>query len=336
MSKSDTSTAQGILTTNPAYIGSLKPIRYKWAYELYDQAIKNTWFPHEVQLGEDVVKWNKMTEDEKHAVKYLLSYFNPSEYLVNNSLALGVYPYVGAPECRMYLARQMFEEANHSTAFEYILDTFHIDLETAYRGMENYDSMKRKEDFELKLLHDISAKDLDIKTTEGKRKLIKNLVGTNIIMEGVWFYSGFMLALSFRQRNLLRNLGTMIDWVLRDESLHLKFGIMLILTILEENPEIMDQEFANEIHKMIVEAVKLERDYNQDALPNGILGLNAEYLSQYVEYVADRRLEELGFEQHFKTPNPAKWMATATDVLELVNFFESTNTSYESNARADS
>jgi len=140
--------------------------------------------------------------------------------------------------------------------------------------------------------------------------------------------------LSFRQRNKLRNFGSMINWVLRDESLHLKFGMNLILSVLEENEEIVTDEFAQEIQDMVVKGVELEMAYNKDLFPNGILGLNADYVNQYVQYVADRRLEELGFDPHYKVTNPAKWMATSTDVYELVNFFEQQNTSYEVNAKA--
>jgi ribonucleoside-diphosphate reductase beta chain len=143
-----------------------------------------------------------------------------------------------------------------------------------------------------------------------------------------------MVALSFRQRNLLRNFGSLMDWIVRDESLHLKFGINLILTVLEENPDLQTPEFAAEIKQMILDAVEMEEEYNNDLLPNGILGLNASYINQYVKYLADRRLEELGFGTHYNVVNPAKWMATANDTLELVNFFEATNTSYESNAKA--
>jgi ribonucleoside-diphosphate reductase beta chain len=144
------------------------------------------------------------------------------------------------------------------------------------------------------------------------------------------------VALSFRQRNLLRNFGSLIDWIVRDESLHLKFGMNLILTVLEENPDLQTPEFAAEIKKMILDAVEMEEEYNYELLPGGILGLNANYINQYVKYLADRRLEELGFEPEYNVTNPAKWMAAANDTLELVNFFESINTSYESNAKASS
>jgi len=307
----------------------LKPIKYQWAMDLYNQAVANTWFPNEIQLGQDLSDWKKMSEEERHAVTFLMSYFNPNELLVNKALAFGVYPYVNAAECHVYLAKQMWEEANHCMSFEYVLETFPIDREKAYDAHIDTPSMARKEAFETKFITRMTEQTLDITTTEGKKDFVRNLVAYNIILEGIWFYSGFMVALSFRQRNLLRNFASLIDWVVRDESLHLKFGINLILTVLEENEDLQTEEFANEIRQMIIDGVEMEEAYNKDLLPNGILGLNSDYINQYVKYLADRRLEELGFEPHYKVSNPAKWMSAANDTLQLVNFFEATNTSYE-------
>ena len=311
----------------------LKPIHYQWAYDLYNQAVANTWFPNEIQLGQDISDWRKMSDEEKHAITYLMSYFNPNELLVNKALAFGVYPYIIAPEAHMYLAKQMWEEANHCMAFEYVLETFPIDRNKAYTAHVKVESMARKEAFEVKYIKRMTEDKLDITTTDGKKDFIRNLVAYNIILEGIWFYSGFMVALSFRQRNLLRNFASLMDWVIRDESLHLKFGINLILAVLEENEDLQTPEFAEEIKGMILQAVDMEEQYNKDLLPHGILGLNADYINQYVKYLTDRRLEELGFEPHFKVSNPAKWMATANDTLQLVNFFEATNTSYEVNGQ---
>ena len=310
----------------------LKPIHYDWAYALYNQAVANTWFPNEIQLGEDLSDWKKMSDEEKHALTFLMSYFNPNELLVNKALAFGVYPYINAAECHLYLAKQMWEEANHCMAFEYVLETFPIDRDQAYAAHVDVPSMRIKEEFEVKYIKRMTEETLDITTTAGKKDFVRNLVAYNIILEGIWFYSGFMVALSFRQRNLLRNFGSLIDWIVRDESLHLKFGINLILTVLEENEDLQTEEFADEIKNMILGGVEMETKYNEDLLPNGILGLNASYINQYVKYLADRRLEELGFGAHYKVSNPAKWMATANDTLQLVNFFEATNTSYEVNA----
>jgi ribonucleoside-diphosphate reductase beta chain len=313
---------------------NLHPFRHKWAYDLYNQAVRNTWFPHEIALKEDLDDWQKMTDDERHAVKFLMAFFNPAELIVNRSIALGIYPYLKSPECHLYLAKQMWEEANHCVAFEYVLETFPLDREHIYDIHLNVPSMQAKENYIMKYMKRMTDETLDITTMEGKKDFIRNLVATNIVMEGTWFYSGFMVALSFRQRNQLRNFGSMINWVIRDESLHLKFGINLVHNILEENQELLTEEFANEIRDLVIEGVNLETTYNQDLFPNGILGLNADYVNQYVQYVADRRLEELGLPKHYNATNPAKWMATSTDVFELVNFFEAQNTSYEVDGHA--
>jgi ribonucleoside-diphosphate reductase beta chain len=321
----------GILGTGISEGILLKPIKYQWAMDLYDQAVANTWFPNEIQLGEDIADFKKMSEEEQYAVTFLMSFFNPSELIVNKALAFGVYPYLNAPEAHLYLAKQMWEEANHCMSFEYVLETFPVDRAKIYDQHISVPSIKAKEDFEVKFITRMAERTLDINTVEGKQDFVRNLVAYSVIMEGIWFYSGFMVALSFRQRNLLRNFGSLVDWIVRDESLHLKFGINLILTVLEENPDIATEEFAEEIKGMILDAVEMEVQYNNDQFPNGILGLNADYVSQYTMYLADRRLEELGFPAHYKVSNPAKWMAAANDTLQLVNFFESTNTSYESN-----
>jgi ribonucleoside-diphosphate reductase beta chain len=308
---------------------NLHPLKYKWAYDLYNQAVRNTWFPHEIALKEDLEDWSKMTEDERHAVKFLMAFFNPAELIVNRSIALGIYPYLKSPECHLYLAKQMWEEANHCVAFEYVLETFPFDREKIYNIHLEVPSMQAKENFITNYMKRMMDDKLDISTPDGKKDFIRNLVATNIVMEGIWFYSGFMVALSFRQRNQLRNFGSMINWVIRDESLHLKFGMNLVHNILEENAELLTEEFATEIRNIIIEGVNLEIAYNRDLFPNGILGLNADYVNQYVMYVTDRRLEELGLPKYYNATNPAKWMATSTDVFELVNFFEAQNTNYE-------
>ncbi|HEY1041143.1 MAG TPA: ribonucleotide-diphosphate reductase subunit beta [Candidatus Paceibacterota bacterium] len=313
---------------------NLHPSQYPWARKLYDQAIANTWFPHEIALKEDLQDFETMTEDEKQAVSFIMAFFNPAELIVNRVLALGVYPYLTSSECHLYLAKQMWEEANHCVAFEYLLETMPFDRSTIYSLHTENPAMKAKEDFVNKYMKRMTEENYDVTTVQGKKDFVKNLIAYNVVMEGIWFYSGFMVMLSFRQRNKLRNFGSMINWVLRDESLHLKFGMNLVLNILEENPDILTQEFANEIKQIILEGVALENDYNKELFPRGILGLNAEYVNQYVQYIADRRLEELGLEAHYNVTNPAKWMSTATDVYELVNFFESQNTNYEVNSRA--
>jgi len=321
----------GILGTGLRDGLQLKPIRYQWAYDLYTQAVANTWFPNEVQLASDLADFDKLTEEEKHALKTVISYLNPNELLINKSLAFGIYPYVNAAEAHIYLSKQMWEEANHFMTFEYIIETFPFDREEIYAAGTGKKSLADKAAFQNKYLGKMLNGNVDIDTTEGKKDFVRSLVAYNIVLEGIWFYSGFMVGMSFRQRNLLRNVGSLLDWITRDENLHLTFGINLLLTVMEENPDLQTEEFAAEIRGLILEAVELEKSYNNDMLPKGILGLNADYVNQYVMHMTDRRLEELGFEPEYNVSNPAKWMAAANDTLELVNFFESTNTSYEVN-----
>ncbi|MBP9763326.1 MAG: ribonucleotide-diphosphate reductase subunit beta [Candidatus Pacebacteria bacterium] len=313
---------------------NIYPSTYSWAREMYEQAVANTWFPKEVPLKEDLDDLQSMTEDEVDAVKFIMSFMNPAELVVNRSIALGIYPYIKSAECHLFIAKWLYEEANHCMTFEYMLETFPWDRDEIYGKHLITPAMQAKEKFVQSFTERMTSATLDISSPEGKKDFIRNLVATNVIMEGVWFYSGFMVMLSFRQRNKLRNFGSLINWIIRDESLHLKFGMTLLLTILEENASLITEEFATEIRDLIVRGVDLEIAYNHELFPNGILGLNADYVNQYVKYVADRRLEELGFETHYNVQNPAKWMATSTDVLELVNFFEQQNTNYEVNTSA--
>lgn len=310
----------------------LQNITYKWAEELLDQAIANTWFPQEIPLAEDLMDWNKMSEDEKHAVVTYIGFSNPMEFAVNESIMNGMIPFISAPEVKMSLVRQMWEEVNHSMTFDYIINTLRIDRNKAFNLHRDIPEVRAKEDFLQDSIEKMENGNIDVDTIEGIQDFVRNITKTNIVTEGIWFYTGFMFALSFRQRNLMRNFGSLTDWINRDEALHLKAGINLILTILEEHPEIVTPEFAAEIQAIIVKAVELEMAYNQMLIPNGILGINLKFINQYVQYVADRRLEELGFEAHFKVSNPAKWMTAANDTFQLVNFFEAQNTSYEVNA----
>ncbi len=326
-----TTQPQGILGSGLRDGLQLKPVRYQWAMDLYNQAVANTWFPNEVQLVQDLAAFEKLTDDEKHALKTVISYLNPNELLINKSLAFGIYPYVNAAEAHLYLSKQMWEEANHFMTFEYIIETFPFDRQEIYAAGYGKKSLKDKSDFQTKYVGRMLNDKLDVTTTKGKKDFVRNLVAYNIVLEGIWFYSGFMVGMSFRRRNLLRNVGSLLDWITKDENLHLTFGINLLLTILDENPDLQTQEFADEIRDLILQAVALEEAYNKDMLPKGILGLNADYVNQYVKFMTDRRLEELGFEKEYNVTNPAKWMAAANDTLELVNFFESTNTNYEVN-----
>ncbi|NLG68931.1 MAG: ribonucleotide-diphosphate reductase subunit beta [Firmicutes bacterium] len=313
----------------------LFPLRYPWAYAHAQQGKRNTWFPEEIPLADDVRDFKeRLNDEERRAVELLLGFFNPMESLVTHNLILAIYPVLTAPEVRLYLARQVWEEANHTMAFEYVLKTLPVERQRVFEAHRSVPAVQAKEAFERELTRQWLERP-DVRTDDGKRALLRNLVGYYVILEGVFFYAGFLTFYSFRRRNLLRGLASLIDWVLKDESLHLSFGIHLITTLLEEHPHLMTAPFARELERLILRAVELERDYNQALVPRPILGVSAETLNAYVEYVTDRRLEELGLGARFGTPNPARWMAVEVDVPEIVNFFEATNTSYEVAARRE-
>lgn len=307
----------------------LFPLRYPWAYAHAQQGKRNTWFPEEIPLADDVRDWElRLTDDERRAVELLLGFFNPMESLVTHNLVMSIYPLLTPPEIRLYLARQIWEEANHTMAFEYVLKTLPVDRERVFAAHRDVPAIRAKEAFQQELTRQLLVRP-DVSTLEGRQAFLRNLIGYYIVLEGVFFYGGFLFAYTFRRRNLLKGLATLVDWVLKDESLHLSFGIHLITALLEEHPELMTPAFAREVKGLILRAVDLERDYNRALLPRPILGVSAEYLNAYVEYVTDRRLDELGLGPHFGTPNPAQWMATEVDVPEIVNFFEARNIHYE-------
>ena len=227
--------------------------------DLYDQAVANTWFPNEIQLGEDIADFKKMTDEERHAVTFLMSYFNPNELLVNKALAFGVYPYVNAAEATplprqadvgggqpLHDASSTCSRRSRSTATR--PTTSHVDVP----------SMARKEEFEVTYIRRMTEQTLDITTTEGKQDFIRNLVAYNVILEGIWFYSGFMVALRFRQRNLLRNFGSLIDWVVRDESLHLQVRHQPHPHGARGEPRPADRGVRRRDRQMILDAVEME------------------------------------------------------------------------------
>ncbi len=306
----------------------LFPLRYPWAYAHLQQAKRNTWFPEEAPLHDDLKDWQeRLGPEEKHAVEMLLGFFNPMESLVTTNLVVAVYPRLTAPEVRLYLARQAWEEANHVLAFEYVIKTLPVDRERVFSLHREHPAIVAKEAFQRRLTEALLRPVGE--AVEGQQKFIFNLIGYFVVLEGIFFYSGFALALAFRRRNLLRGLGTIVDWVVRDESLHLSFGIHLVLALLNEHPEVLTAAFSRQVKELILEAVSLEEEYNRAVLPRPILNLTAEELNGYVRYIADRRLEELGLGAHFKAENPLKWLAAQLDLPELVNFFEARNINYE-------
>lgn len=321
--------ARRLLRGDPLEAVELFPLRYRWADAYVPQAKHNTWFPEEVPLHDDVRdRHERMTPEEQRAVGMFLGFFNPMESLVTTNLLLSLYRLITAPEVRLYLARQAWEEANHVMAFEYVIKTLPLDRSRVFRLHHEHPAVVRKELFQRRLT-EAWLEEPDLTTRDGLQRFVRNLVGYFVILEEIFFYSGFALALAFRQRNLLCGLCSIVDWVLKDKSLHLSFGLHLITAVLEEYPEVMSVEFGMELRRLILEAVELEEDYNRAVLSEPLLGLDADALNGYVRYIADRRLEELGLPVAFGGTNPLRWMATQVDLPEIVNFFEARNVNYE-------
>ena len=307
----------------------LNPIRYPFALEYFDMGCANTWFPKEIPLGEDVEQWNHvLTDAERHYVEWLLGFFSTAESLVANNLAMALYPQVPIPEARLYLGRQAYEEMNHTITFDYVIQTLNLDRDRIYRMHATAPEIAAKERFETDLTRALLAAG-PVDEAERLRRLLRNLVGYYVVMEGIFFFSGFLVALSFERRRLLRGLGTLVRYVLKDETIHLAFGADLIRALADEHPDVVTPAFRRELSELIQSAVELEERYAAAALPEGVAGLNQSVYVQYVRYIADRRLARIGLEKVYGARNPARWLVSQVDMPELVNFFESKPIDYE-------
>lgn len=313
-------------------VNQLMPIKYKWAWEHYTNGCANHWMPTEVPMSKDIELWksNKLSEGERRLIMRNLGFFSTAESLVANNLVLAIFKHVTNAEVRQYLLRQAFEEAIHSHTFLYIVDSLNLDAKEIFNMYHEVNTIHGKDDFEMKLTEDILKEDFTTSTFEGAQKFLKNLIGYYIIMEGIFFYSGFAMILSLQRQNKMTGIGEQFQFILRDETVHLNFGIDLINGIKAENPELWTEEFQVEVLEMIKEAVRLEILYAQDCLPNGILGLTASMFEDYVQYIADRRIERIGFEKIYLSKTPFPWMSEAIDLQKEKNFFESRVTEYQS------
>lgn len=308
----------------------LNPVRYPFALEYFDLGCANTWFPKEIPLGEDVEQWNSvLTETERHYVRWMLGFFSTAESLVANNLVMALYQHVPIPEARLYMGRQAYEEMNHTVTFDYVIKTLNLDRGEIYRMHRTSPAIAKKERFEAELTRRLLEGSFDSEE-ERLRALIRNLVGYYVVMEGIFFFSGFLVGLSFERRRLLKGLGTLIRYVLKDETIHLAFGVDLIAALAAEHPGLMRDGFREELGGMIREAVALEEAYAAEAMPEGILGLNSSVYGRYVRYIADRRLSRIGLEKAYGDSNPARWLVAQADMPELVNFFEAKPIDYES------
>ena len=315
-------------------VNQLMPLKYNWAWEHYLNGCANHWMPTEVPMAKDIELWksNELSESERLVIMRNLGFFSTAESLVANNITLAIYKHVTNPEARQYLLRQAFEEAIHTHTFHYIVESLNLDEGEIFNMYNEINSIHDKDKFEMKLTEDILNPNFTTETLEGKQKFLENMIGFYIIMEGIFFYSGFAMILSFNRQNKMTGIGEQFQYILRDETIHLNFGIDLINGIKEENPEIWTPEFQKHIQNLIIEAVELEAAYASDCLPSGILGLNGPMFKEYSRHIGDRRLERIGLKAEFGAKNPFPWMSEAIDLGKEKNFFETRVTEYQSSS----
>ena len=310
----------------------LVPIKYKWAWNFYLDGCANAWMPQEVSMQRDIEQWKDpkaFTAEERHIIKRTFGFFATAETLVGNNLVLAVYRLIDNPECRQYLLRQAFEEAIHVHCFQYIVQSLSLDEGEMFNMYREVEAIYNKDEYAMSCTDGVLDPDLDTKTKEGLQKFVKNLIGFYVITEGIFFYSGFVTMLSFGRQNRLPGTCEQIQYILRDESIHMNFGIELINTIIDEHPEIWDEPFKKMVVDFIRRAVELEQKYCNECLPNGILGLNTKLLHEYVQYIADRRFERLRLPKQYGSENPFPWMSEVIDLKKEKNFFETRVTEYQ-------
>jgi ribonucleoside-diphosphate reductase beta chain len=313
-------------------VNQLMPLKYNWAWEHYINGCANHWMPSEVPMGKDIELWksNALSEDERRVIMRNLGFFSTAESLVGNNIVLAIFRHVTNPEARQYLLRQGFEEALHTHAFLYIVESLTLDQGEIFNMYNEVNSINNKDQFEMTLTQEVLDPNFSTNTPEGAQKFLENLIGYYIIMEGIFFYSGFAMILSFLRQNKMVGIGEQFQYILRDETVHLNFGIDLINGIKEENPELWTPEFQAKIVDKIKQAVELEIKYAEDCLPRGILGLTAPMFRDYVQHIADRRFERIGLKAIYRSKNPFPWMSETIDLGKEKNFFETRVTEYQS------
>jgi ribonucleoside-diphosphate reductase beta chain len=311
------------------------PMTYLWAREYYKSGVANNWTPEEVSMQKDVEQWKSdavLSATERRLILWNLGFFSTAESLTANNIVLAVYNHVTNPEARQYLLRQAFEEAIHTDTFIYCCDTLGLDPDEIYNMYKTIPSIDEKDSYVVELTKSVFEPGFTTRGSENIQRFVHDLIGYYVIMEGIFFYAGFAMMLALKRQNKMIGVGEQFEYIMRDESLHLAFGCDLINTIRRENPEIWTQAFQDEVVELVEEAVRLEQRYAYDACPEGLLGINADKFGQYVEYVADRRLERLGLPRRFNRDNPFPWMSQATDLSKEKNFFETRVTEYQTGA----
>ena len=313
------------------------PMTYMWARQHYKDGVANNWTPEEISMQKDVEQWksSQITETERRLILWNLGFFSTAESLTANNIVLAVYRHITNPECRQYLLRQAFEEAIHTDTFIYSCDTLGLDPEEIYTMYTTIPSIKEKDDFVVDLTKSIFDPNFHTEGIANTQKFVHDLIGYYVIMEGIFFYAGFAMMLALKRQNKMIGIGEQFEYIMRDESLHLAFGCDVINTIKAETPEIWSPQFQQNVITLIKKAVELEKRYARDACPKGLLGINAEQFCDYVEHIADRRLERIGLPKIYNKENPFPWMSQSVDLNKEKNFFETRVTEYKTAGSLD-
>jgi ribonucleoside-diphosphate reductase beta chain len=316
-----------------ADVNQLVPFKYKWAWEKYLAACANHWMPQEVNMSRDIALWqdpNGLTEDERRLVKRNLGFFVTADSLAANNIVLGTYRHITAPECRQYLLRQAFEEAIHTHAYQYIVESLRLDEGEVFNAYHEIPSIRDKDEFLIPFIDILTDPTFRTGTPEADQKLLRSLIVFACVMEGLFFYVGFTQILALGRQNKMTGSAEQYQYILRDESMHCNFGIDLINQIKMENPHLWTSEFREEIQSLIKKAVELEYRYAEDTMPRGVLGLNAPMFKEYLRYIANRRCQQIGVDQMFPgASNPFPWMSEMTDLKKERNFFETRVIEYQ-------
>jgi len=308
------------------------PMTYLWARQHYKDGVANNWVPEEIPMQDDIEQWkhqSALTEAERRLIYWNLGFFSTAESLTANNIVLAVYNHVTNPECRQYMLRQAYEEAIHTDTFIYCCDSLGLNPEEIYTMYQTIPSIKEKDDFVVELTKSVFDPNFNTVGDSNIQAFVHDLIGYYVIMEGIFFYAGFAMMLALKRQRKMIGIGEQFEYIMRDESIHLNFGCDVINTIVAENPQVWTPAFKEEITVLIKKAVELEKIYARDACPGGILGINSEQFCDYVEHIADRRLERIGLTKVYDTENPFPWMSQATDLSKEKNFFETRVTEYQ-------
>ena len=314
-------------------VNQLVPFKYKWAWEKYLATCANHWMPQEVNMSRDIATWKDpggLTEDERRIVKRNLGFFVTADSLAANNIVLGTYRHITAPECRQFLLRQAFEEAIHTHAYQYIVESLGLDESEIFNAYHEVASIREKDEFLIPFIDAIMDPHFHTGTPQADQTLLKSLIVFACLMEGLFFYVGFTQILALGRQNKMMGAAEQYQYILRDESMHCNFGIDVINQIKLENPQLWTTSFKEEINALFEQAVALEYRYAEDTMPRGVLGMNASMFKGYLRYIANRRATQIGLEPLYPNEeNPFPWMSEMIDLKKERNFFETRVIDYQ-------